>query len=82
MICCLYPNSASAKYFKRTTNRIGGKYIKAIYVEYTDATFSTKRNKSASEKHLGIIGPVIRGEVGDKIRVTFKNKVNFLFLTP
>jgi FtsP/CotA-like multicopper oxidase with cupredoxin domain len=48
-------------------------YRKAIYREYTDATFSTLKLRPPEWEHLGILGPVIRAEVGDVIRVTFKN---------
>merc|ERR1719193_769930 len=43
---------------------IGRIYIKALYIEYTDDTFSTKKIRPASEEHLGFMGPVIRAEVG------------------
>lgn len=48
-------------------------YRKAIYREYTDASFSTLKLRPPEWEHLGILGPVIRAEVGDVIRVTFKN---------
>lgn len=44
-------------------------------MEYTDDTFISKKNRSADEAHLGFLGPVIRAEVGDEIKVLFKNKV-------
>ena len=47
--------------------------MKALFFEYTDASFISKK---AKDKDLGILGPVIRAEVGDKIRVTFKNMVS------
>lgn len=59
-----------------TTNgpkRIGHKYKKAMFQEYTDATFATKKAKTDYDKHLGIMGPVIKAEVGDTIEVVFKN---------
>lgn len=67
--------SDSAKYFTRAVNRIGGIYKKAIFVEYTDSNFTTKVNRTASEAHLGFLGPTIRAEVGDEIQVLFKNQV-------
>ena len=68
--------SVSAKYFTRADNRIGGRYKKAIFVEYTDRNFTTKVNRTASEEHLGLLGPTIRVEVGDEIKVLFKNQVS------
>ena len=75
MFCFPFPHSDSAKYFTQADDRIGGEYKKAVYVEYTDDTFTTKVNRSSSEAHLGFLGPVIRAEVGDEIQVLFKNKV-------
>ena len=72
--CSLY--SESAKYFTHADNRIGGRYKKAIFVEYTDNTFTTKANRTDNEMHLGFLGPIIRAEVGDEIQVLFKNQVN------
>lgn len=69
------PYSESATYFTHADDRIGGRYKKAVYVEYTDSNFTTKMNRSSTEKHLGFLGPVIRAEVGDEIEVLFKNKV-------
>ncbi len=56
---------------------IGREYIKAIYQEYTDGTFSTLKTRGPNEEHLGILGPVIRAEVGDTIFVHFKNNGSF-----
>ena len=75
LFCFLLPHSDSAKYFTHSDDRIGGEYKKAVYLEYTDDTFTTKVNRSSSEAHLGFLGPVIRAEVGDEIQVLFKNKV-------
>jgi hephaestin len=56
--------------------RIGKVYKKTLYIEYTDATFTTKKPVPAEWKHLGQLGPVIRAEVGDTIKISFKNKTN------
>jgi len=55
------------------TPRIGRKNIKARFVEYTDGSFSTPKVISAEWEHLGILGPVIRANVGDSVVVYFKN---------
>ena len=62
-------------------NRIGRKYLKAQYVEYTDASFATKlvRTDAAAWAHLGSLGPVLRAEVGDRLRVTLRNNARFTF---
>ena len=48
-------------------------YLKAVYREYTDATFKALKPRAPEWEHLGILGPVIRAEVGDTIKVYFKN---------
>uniref|UniRef100_A0A4W3IUZ5 ferroxidase n=1 Tax=Callorhinchus milii TaxID=7868 RepID=A0A4W3IUZ5_CALMI len=68
--------SDSEPFFKKSTDRIGGEYWKVRYVEYTDESFNTKKNRSAAEEHLGILGPIIKAEVGDTVLVTFMNKAN------
>ncbi|KAM8875479.1 ceruloplasmin [Spinachia spinachia] len=60
----------------RGPNRIGSRYKKVRYVEYTDITFTTKMLRSPEEQHLGILGPVLRAEEGDTIKVVFKNKAS------
>ncbi|HXW13398.1 MAG TPA: hypothetical protein VEN79_02720, partial [Terriglobia bacterium] len=50
-------------------HRIGRVYKKAIYREYTDASFSTLKVRPAAEQYLGLLGPILRGEVGDTIMV-------------
>lgn len=58
--------------------RIGRVYTKALYVEFTDETFTTRRadvDPGYRERtaHLGFLGPVIHAEVGDRVEVVFKN---------
>jgi FtsP/CotA-like multicopper oxidase with cupredoxin domain len=48
-------------------------YRKAIYREYTDESFSHLKPRSPEWEHAGILGPIIRAEVGDTILVHFKN---------
>jgi manganese oxidase len=54
-------------------DRIGTKYVKALYVEYTDDTFTQVKPRAKEWEHLGILGPVVRASVGDAIRFVFKN---------
>jgi hephaestin len=60
-------------YTERGPDRIGRKYLKAIYREYTDASFTTLKPPAPEWEHLGILGPVVRAQVGDAIRFVFKN---------
>nr|XP_009675609.1 PREDICTED: hephaestin isoform X2 [Struthio camelus australis] len=71
--------SPAEQFFKRSHYRIGGIYWKAKYVEYTDETFREEKKQSEEEKHLGILGPVIKAEVGDTILVMFVNKASWPF---
>ena len=57
--------------------RIGKVYLKSLYREYTDATFTTLKPVPPAWRHLGALGPVLRAEVGDTIDVVFKNKSRF-----
>jgi len=52
---------------------IGHRYLKAVYREYTDSTFTTLKPRGPAWEHLGILGPLLRGVVGDTIRVVFRN---------
>jgi FtsP/CotA-like multicopper oxidase with cupredoxin domain len=54
--------------------RIGRIYKKALYREYTDSSFSKPKDIEGAWKHLGILGPIIRAQVGDTIRVVFRNR--------
>lgn len=53
------------------SDRIGHVYHKVRYVGYTDAGFTQKL--PVTDASLGILGPVIRAEVGDRIDVVFRN---------
>jgi manganese oxidase len=58
-------------------DRIGKVYVKALYREYTDATFTHRKPRPPKWQHLGLLGPVIQAEVGDTIVVHFKNQTRF-----
>ena len=66
-------------YTEKGPDRIGPIYRKAVYREYTDASFTTLKPRPAAWEHLGVLGPVMRGEVGDTIKVVFKNNAHFPF---
>jgi FtsP/CotA-like multicopper oxidase with cupredoxin domain len=55
-------------------DRIGRIYKKARYIEYTDGSFSTVKERPPEWEHLGLLGPVIFANVGDTIQVVFMNK--------
>src|SRR5262249_32520380 len=47
------------------------RWNKTRYIEYTDNTFSVRKPQP---EWLGILGPVIRAEVGDTVFVHFLNR--------
>ena len=63
----------SAAYTQPGPNHIGRLYRKAVYREYTDATFATRKPRPPQDEYLGLLGPILRAEVGDSIKVVFKN---------
>jgi FtsP/CotA-like multicopper oxidase with cupredoxin domain len=52
---------------------IGPVYQKVLYRAYTDSTFTERKPRPPKWEHLGTLGPVLRAEVGDTIKVVFKN---------
>ena len=50
---------------------------KSLYREYTDSTFATLKPRPAEWAHLGFLGPLLRGSVGDTILVVFRNNTRF-----
>ena len=52
-------------------------FHKAVYHEYTDSTFTTRKPRPAEWRHLGIVGPILRGAVDDTIVVIFRNNAHF-----
>ena len=63
-------------YVEAGPHRIGRIYKKVVYREYTDAKFNRLLTRSADEQYLGILGPVLYGEVGDTIKIFFKNNAS------
>jgi FtsP/CotA-like multicopper oxidase with cupredoxin domain len=57
--------------------RIGSRYEKCLYRGYTDASFDRPEVRRPADRYLGILGPVIRAEVGDTIKVVFRNRCPF-----
>jgi hephaestin len=68
---------AEAKIFVETGPKsIGRVHKKAIYVAYTDATFATRKPRPTEWEHAGILGPILRAEVGDTLRIVFRNRTS------
>ena len=64
-------------YVQPGPGRIGSRYVKCLYRGYTDATFGHLQERPAGERYLGMLGPVIRAEVGDTFKVVFRNACPF-----
>ncbi|XP_017273415.1 ferroxidase HEPHL1 [Kryptolebias marmoratus] len=69
-------NSPGNIFLGRGNDRIGSRYLKVVYREYTDKSFKVRKNRQPHQEHLGILGPIIRAEVGEQIVITFKNKAS------
>jgi hypothetical protein len=52
-------------FVERSADRVGSKYKKAIFVEYTDETFKERKPRPQAWQHLGILGPTLHAQVGD-----------------
>lgn len=57
--------------------QIGKVLKKALYREYTDATFTHLKLRPKEWEHLGFLGPLLRAEVGDTIQIVFRNNLSF-----
>jgi manganese oxidase len=66
-------------YTESGPHRIGSVYKKAIYREYTDATFTKLKPRASQDEYLGLMGPIMHAEVGDTIRVVFRNHASHPF---
>ena len=64
-------------YVKTGPGRIGSTYEKCLYRGYTDGTFAHLKARASEDRYLGLLGPVIRAEVGDTIKVVFRNTCPF-----
>jgi FtsP/CotA-like multicopper oxidase with cupredoxin domain len=67
------PFADSAFFAKGAPRVVSTAYRKVLYREYTDSTFRTLRPRPPEWEHLGFLGPIMHAEVGDTIRVTFRN---------
>lgn len=52
-------------------NALGTRYYKALYHEYTDASFTKRKERPHWQ---GNMGPILTAEVGDTIEIHFWNK--------
>ncbi len=64
-------------WLKRGTDAEPPIFRKAVFHEYTDATFTHRQARPPAWEHLGILGPLLRAEVGDHFEITLKNNTLF-----
>ncbi|HVE25558.1 MAG TPA: multicopper oxidase domain-containing protein [Sporichthya sp.] len=57
--------------------RIGPSFDKCLYRAYGDDSFGTPLERPDAEAYLGNLGPTMHAEVGDTIRVVFRNNCGF-----
>uniref|UniRef100_A0A8D0BBY4 Plastocyanin-like domain-containing protein n=1 Tax=Salvator merianae TaxID=96440 RepID=A0A8D0BBY4_SALMN len=60
----------TAVFLQQGPDRIGRIYKKAVYVQFTDNSFSEIVEKPL---WLGFLGPILKAEVGDSFNVHVKN---------
>jgi len=74
------PYDERARLFvENDAGHIGRVFKKAVYREYTDSSFSVLKARGPEWAHLGIVGPVLRGEAGDTLKIVFKNNAHYPF---
>jgi hephaestin len=66
----------AAAYTQPGPTHIGHVYRKAVYREYTDGTFTKRKTRPPQDEYLGLLGPILRAEVGQSIKVVFKNNAS------
>ncbi|XP_040307656.1 coagulation factor V isoform X1 [Herpailurus yagouaroundi] len=60
------------------SNQIGKHYKKVVYKQYQDESF-TKRMENPNIKEDGILGPIIRAQVRDTLKIVFKNMASRVY---
>ncbi|KAG2217041.1 hypothetical protein INT45_002378 [Circinella minor] len=71
------PNNTATHFWTTTSStQVGNKYYKAVYREYTDNTYTTLKSRPQWQ---GLLGPILRAEVGDTLRVHLWNKASHDF---
>lgn len=69
--CCIYIFSRLINdTLVNGLNRVGSVYTKFVYKRYTDAYYTTEIPSPPSQ---GFVGPTLKGETGDLIRIHLRN---------
>lgn len=56
--------------------RFGSTYTKARYVEYQDDSYTSRVPRGDDEVYLGLLGPLLRAEVGDTVVIHLVNNLD------
>jgi manganese oxidase len=70
-------DATAGTYLDHGDDRIGHVNRKSLYRQYTDGTFKTLVPRPKEWEHLGVLGPPIHAEVGDTVKVVFRNNTPF-----
>src|SRR4051812_5367871 len=57
-------DATASLYLTRGPRRVGKIHDKALYREYTDASFTVHKPPPPGDEHLAVLGPVVRAVVG------------------
>jgi hephaestin len=67
------PTGYAKAYTQPGPGMIGSVYRKAVYREYTDSSFTKLKPRAPGDAYMGLLGPTLYAEVGDTIKVVFRN---------
>uniref|UniRef100_A0A8C2WSE7 Coagulation factor VIII, procoagulant component n=1 Tax=Cyclopterus lumpus TaxID=8103 RepID=A0A8C2WSE7_CYCLU len=62
------------RYLVAPPHHLGYKYKKAVYKEYTDGSFTKRKNPDTT-----LLGPLLKGKVNDQIHITLRNLASHPF---
>lgn len=57
------------KYLRSGPDRIGRRYRKAVFTQYTDGNFTVRAEHKQRKMETGVLGPVIRAQIRDVVKV-------------
>ncbi|KAI9281863.1 Cupredoxin [Sporodiniella umbellata] len=65
---------SSARFLVESESQVGSVYAKAFYRQYSDASF---RSLIPHDPSLGVLGPILRAEAGDTVKIHFLNRARY-----
>jgi manganese oxidase len=64
-------------YTAHNSTYLGSTFLKCVYQQFPNGTFTTPEPRPSDERYLGILGPLIYAEVEDTVHVDFRNNCQF-----